>query len=350
MLFNAPTHTKKIGNGSLALEFNANNTLHAIRVGNLMVSQFETPTTQNAISNIFLREHNDGRFEVTPLLFSNADIETFELSGNRIGWKTTTDKWTATVIASVAELTNTYFYQVEVSARTEMTYDLVYGQDMALADTGAVKTNEAYCCQYLDHQVFNADDTGYTVCSRQNLPQSSGNPMIQLGSMSKVIAYSTDGYQFFGNQYKVDQVIPALQQQTLCSEKYQYEMAYIALQTEAVSLTNGESEATAFYGTIEMDCPKSNVKLAKPVNEFASALVNTAWEVERQVELFDSELFKDNIIVGESLTAIEVNEFFCEPSERRFEENREQELLSFFYGDNHYVTLQEKEVEFLNQK
>ncbi|WP_261835224.1 GH36-type glycosyl hydrolase domain-containing protein [Vibrio ishigakensis] len=343
MLFNAPTHTTKIGNGSLALEFNTNNTLRAIKAGNLMVSQFETPTTQNAISNIFLREHKGTSFEVTPLLFSNANIETFELSGNRIGWKTTTDNWVATVIASVAELTDAYFYQVEVTSRTDMTYDLVYGQDMALADAGAVKTNEAYCCQYLDHQVFDTDNNGFAVCSRQNLPQSSGNPMIQLGSLSKVIAYSTDGYQFFGNQYKVDQVIPALQQPTLCSEKYQYEMGYIALQTEAVSLTAGQGEETVFYGKLEMDCPGSNVKHANSVDAITNALPKGEWEVVRQVELFDHQLFNDNIIVGEPLTKAEITEFFCEPSERRFEENREQELLSFFYGENHYVTLQEKE-------
>ena len=70
--------------------------------------------------------------------------------------------------------------QVENLQKDALKYDLVFGQDLALADEGGVKSNECYVSQYLDHQVFNLEQAGYVICSRQNLPQSTGNLALRL--------------------------------------------------------------------------------------------------------------------------------------------------------------------------
>ncbi|MBY5944502.1 GH36-type glycosyl hydrolase domain-containing protein [Photobacterium rosenbergii] len=345
MLYSVSNQRHRIENSHLALEFNANNTLHAIRAGSVMVTQFETPATEKAISNIFLRIKGDGGYSVTPILFFNNDIETFKFEDDRIGWKTTTEEWVATVIASVSPTSPQYFYTVNVEAKgeTPLTYDLVYGQDVALADDGAVKTNEAYCCQYLDHEVFNTDDAGYVVCSRQNLPQSTGNPLIQFGSFSPVVSYSTDGYQFFGTEYKVNEQLPVLQQPQLANEKYQYEMGYIALQTAEVTLAKGQSENTVFYGVYQGNCPNANVKQPLALETVKQAYVETDFAGAELVALDNVDKFNSGVIVGEPLSTVELERFFCAPNARRFNDEKDGELLSFFYGENHYVTLQEKE-------
>ncbi|WP_394239658.1 GH36-type glycosyl hydrolase domain-containing protein [Vibrio astriarenae] len=345
MLYNTPSHKHCIDNEFLSLEFNANYVLRAIHAGDIMVSQFETPETEKAISNIFLRLKQKDGYAVTPLLFFNDFIETFQLPGGKVAWKTTTPQWTATVIASVSKSKAAFFYQVDVVNHTNDTldFDLVYGQDVALAGAGAVKTNEAYCCQYLDHEVFKTKENGYVVCSRQNLPQSTGNPLIQLGSFQNIVSYSTDGYQFFGTEFKVDESLSVLQKPTLANEKYQYEMGYIALQAEAKSLEAGEQFSTVFYGIYQAHCANSNVKEPINISVLAESFEPTMVGDAAPISFENAALFNSGIIVGEALNAEEVTQFFTYPDERRFVEERNGELLSFFHGDNHYVTLQEKE-------
>ena len=59
---------------------------------------------------------------------------------------------------------------------------------------------------------------------------------------SKLVGYSTDGYQFFGRSFKQINTPEALGKRYLANEVYQYEFAYTALQTEAVQLTNESKE------------------------------------------------------------------------------------------------------------
>lgn len=171
----------KVGGEKLNMTFSPEGVLAAIRSNKLMISLFETPNGEHAISNIYLRTFENDVVTATPLLFFNEQIETFIQPNGLPAWRTTTDAFQATVSLKIVE--NAFFYDVEVlnTSGSDFNYDLVYGQDVGLADEGAVKTNEAYCSQYLDHEVFNSPEYGFTLCSRQNLPQSSGNPRIQLG-------------------------------------------------------------------------------------------------------------------------------------------------------------------------
>lgn len=107
--------------------------------------------------------------------------------------------------------------------------------------------------------MFEQADTGYVVCSRQNLPQSTGNPAIQLGAFSPVHSFSTDGYQFFGTEYKITGEAKALQAPQLANEKYQYEMGYVALQSAPTTLAIGHTHHVTFYGVVTAHCPESNV-------------------------------------------------------------------------------------------
>ncbi|MGF1688477.1 cellobiose phosphorylase [Photobacterium japonica] len=341
MLQTLSNTTYQVGHQGLNLVYNADYTLRAMYSDSLMMSLFETPVGEQAIANLFLRIADNEGYSVTPLLFFNNEIETFLLADGTLCWRTQTAQFDATVRVHVSE--NAYFYDVAVTnkAPDALQIDVIYGQDLAMADAGAVKTNEAYCCQYLDHQVFLLAETGYVVCSRQNLPQSSGNPAIQLGAFSPVQSFSTDGYQFFGTEYKITGEARALQAPQLANEKYQYEMAYIALQSTPTSVASGHTHAVTFYGVVNAHCPEANVRAPQSVDTIRALHTASAidWETATLLPALAKEKAKP--IVGESLSETEISTFFGD--DRRFDEHKNGELLSFFYGDSQYVTLQAKE-------
>src|SRR5690606_1277511 len=153
--------------------------------------------------------------------------------------------------------------------------DVVYGQDLAIASIGAVRNNEAYVSQYIDHAIFNDDKRGYIVCSRQNQRQPAGFSYLQQGSLGRIVGYSTDGFQFFGKSYKETNQPEALFQDKLANQIYQYEFAYIALQTEKVQL-NGNASFT-FYGIYKDHHPET-VQQVEFLDEVKAARVMVTFE------------------------------------------------------------------------
>ena len=353
MNYTVANKTHDVSNGQLTLSYDERNVLKTILAGSVMLGQHETPEFEQAVSNVYLRVKSGEAISVTPLVFFGSTAETFRNSKGEVVWQTITEQFRARVIATLSQSQSAKDQSIAfITADVEnlsgeaLTFDVIFGQDVALADAGAVKTNEAYASQYLDHEVFQLDRVGYTVCSRQNLPGSTGNPCSQIGSLSPVVAFSTDGIQFFGKSYKVTNQPEAVFQPTLANVKYQYEMGYIALQTEDRVLAAGDTASTVFYIEVQPHMANSNVAEAKPVADIAAAYVAPSFDrsLKEAVEITQPEfpLNSQSVLVGEELSAEEVTEFFGE--ERRFAEEKDGKLLSFFHADSRYVTLQEKEL------
>ncbi|AMO55071.1 cellobiose phosphorylase [Endozoicomonas montiporae] len=340
--FSSKSH--ELTNGQLTLSYDERNVLKTIMSGPVMVGQHETPEFEQAVSNVYLRVKSGEAISVTPLVFFSPETETFRTNAGEVVWQTTNDLFRARVIATLAKDQSIAFVTADVEnlSGEAMTFDVIFGQDIALADAGAVKTNEAYASQYLDHEVFHLEGTGYTVCSRQNLPGSTGNPCSQVGSLSEVVGFSTDGIQFFGKSYKVTNQPEAVFQPTLANVKYQYEMGYIALQSADVVLAAGARHSTVFYVDFQPHMADSNVAEARPVAEIASAYVAPGFDKAVAIAQPEFPLSGESVLVGEELTAEEVTGFFGQ--ERRFAEEKDGKLLSFFHTDSRYVTLQEKEL------
>ena len=348
MNYTVSSKAHELTNGQLTLSYDERNVLKTIMAGPVMLGQHETPEFEQAVSNVYLRVKSGDAIDVTPLVFFGAGAETFRTTfrtkSGEVVWQTTNDAFRARVIATLAADQSIAFITADVEnlSSEAMTFDVIFGQDVALADAGAVKTNEAYASQYLDHEVFQLETTGYIVCSRQNLPGSTGNPCSQIGSLSEVVGFSTDGIQFFGKSYKVTNQPEAVFQPTLANLKYQYEMGYIALQTADVVLAAGEKHSTVFYVEVQPHMANSNVAEARSVADIAAAYVAPGFDKEVEIARSEFPLSGESVLVGEELTAEEVTEFFGE--ERRFAEEKDGKLLSFFHADSRYVTLQEKEL------
>lgn len=304
-----------------------------------MINQWLSNPIDGSMNNLFLRIHRENGIDFYPLLGSKSD-STVRHTDNQVFWQGENAGLQYQVTFSLAE-GGVWFWDVEVQGSNAV-IDVVYGQDMGLADKGAVRTNEAYMSQYIDHNAFNNAEIGYVVCSRQNQPMSGGCfPYVQQGSLTKATGFSTDGFQFFGLSYKEADVPEILTKENLANEVYQYEFAYTALQSEKVTL-DGKAQFV-FYGIFKENHPTAVTQL-----EYADE-VAAAWESVQALKAYQTtELEKVQLspsfgkpLETLSMSKEEIDALF---PNRHQEETSGDALLSFFTEQHEHVVLKEKEL------
>ena len=303
-----------------------------------MINQWIANPLDGSLNNIYLRFHEQGQIEAVPLLGIKSQSH-FYHSDTQLSWKGSYKGVNYEVIFRPTEQ-GIWFWDVKVDG-FDVEIDIIYGQDIGLADQGAVRSNESYMSQYVDTNVFNNGQQGYVVCSRQNQPQSSGFPYLQQGALSKITGYSTDGFQFFGRSYKETNRPEVLSNSTLANEVYQYEFAYTALQSERVKLSG--SAQFVFYGIF-----KENHDEAITTLEFENEIYD-AWNQVKQREQRDLTSVDQVAIssdIGEplqtqSMSIGEINDLF---PNRHQEEWDGDTLLAFFTDTHEHIVLKEKEL------
>ncbi|MGB5945020.1 MAG: cellobiose phosphorylase, partial [Paenisporosarcina sp.] len=244
--------TKKyiLHNGETQVQFLPSGDVSNFSHKNLMVNQLIGNAIDGSLNNIFLRVFNNDKIDFYPLLGVKS-TSTFSTSANKAKWSGTVQGIQYEVIFHMAN-EQMWFWEVNLDG-DGLDVDLVYGQDVGIAHLNAIRSNEAYNAQYLDHAVFENDSTGFTVCTRQNQQQGDDFPYLQQGSFEKNVGYSTDGFQFFGLSYKETDIPEALTKSSLANETYQYEFAFTALQSKKMKLTGKTS--FVFYGAVASHHP-----------------------------------------------------------------------------------------------
>ncbi|SDG50578.1 Cellobiose phosphorylase [Fontibacillus panacisegetis] len=336
-----------ITKGGLTFIFHHYGDLYQAIGGSTMINQLWSHPFDGSLGNLYLRLHTENGIQVYPLLGIKSASHFCHL-GDRLVWK-------GQIVES--QLNRTFQYKVEFKL-TELgvwfwdielcghdaTVDIIYGQDVGIADTAVVRSNEAYLSQYIDHTVFNDSNKGFVVCSRQNQPQGGCFPYLQQGSLSKTVGYSTDGFQFFGLSYKENNRPQALYQEKLANEIYQYEFAYTALQTEKIQLEG--KERFVFYGLFKGDHPLAIKEL-----EYED-VIKQAWneaEMLGSADLSEASWNKAISIpskFGEPLQSLSVTQQELDLwfPERFQEEWEDDQLLAFFTDSYEHVVLKEKEL------
>lgn len=324
----------------LSFTFLNSGDLREIGYEDLMINQVMSNPLDGSMNNIYLRVRKEGRILSAPLLGVR--------SGSEVSASCRRVRWTGEALGVAYRVTFTlmpgliWFWEVALSGEG-VEADVIYAQDMGLADKGAVRTNESYMSQYVGHTVFKTEKRGYAVCSRQNQPMSTGFPYLQQGSLTGAAGFSTDGFQFFGLSYKETDVPEALGCERLANKVYQYEFSYTALQSETVKL--GSAETTfVFYGILKPNH-------AEAIGELAYAdEISAAWEGAKALK--DDQLRPIGEPVawngrfgaplrGEEMKTEEIEALFPV----RLQEEREGgELLSFFTDTYEHVVLKAKEL------
>ncbi|MFF2446377.1 GH36-type glycosyl hydrolase domain-containing protein [Neobacillus sp. NPDC058068] len=303
-----------------------------------MINQWLSNPIDGALNNLYLRLHLGAEIKAIPMLGVHSESQV-SVSDANVVWKGTVDGIDYQVTFSLTEK-GIWFWDVTVTGH-DIEVDIIYGQDLGLADKGAVRTNEAFVSQYIDHKVFEDSKKGYIVCSRQNQPQQANFPYLQQGALTKAAGYSTDGFQFYGLSYKETNEPEALTKEKLANEVYQYEFAYTALQSERVKLAG--TAQFVFYGLFKENHPAAVTAL-----EYDAEIVE-AWNLIKEESAPAKESLQQVRLSSSfgkplqtiSMTTTEIEELF---PNRHQEEWVGATLLSFFTDAHEHIILKEKEL------
>ncbi|WP_340025398.1 cellobiose phosphorylase [Paenibacillus sp. FSL K6-1096] len=303
----------------------------------ILINQFQGNPADGSANNIYLRIHTEEGIRSYPLLGIRSG-STLSRTQDKLVYEGTAEAIRYRVIFAPAR-DGIWFWQLQLSGSGEQV-DVMYGQDIGVAEKGGLLANELYMSQYLDHSIWEGE-SGYAVCSRQNQPQATGFPYLQQGIIGKqAIGYSTDAMQFFGISYKGSYVPEALSG-NLQNRNYQYELAYTALQTEPMTLS--APVEFAFYGLFRPTHPAAVTELEFQA-ELQAAYAEIDWNVNAAEPVRDVPVLSREI--GQPYVSAQWSQAEIEAAypERKLEETENGELLSFFTDEHVHVVLQPKEL------
>ena len=213
--------------------------------------------------------------------------------------------------------------------------DLVYVQDVSLAQYGAIRNNEYYVSQYVDFTPLEHAVSGHVLAVRQNLPMGGRHPWAAIGALDRATAFATDALQLGG-----------LGAERLESRRRQHEHAMAMIQGGAAVLDPGASADRGFFGCFlpDHESPSSPDDLAHvdrtlglPEAVAPRGDVTAMHGVAPARSLFSHA----PLLASQDLTEAEVTTLFG--VDRRSEERRDGKLLSFFTGADRHVVLAAKE-------
>lgn len=280
------------------------------------------------ISNLYLREKLTTGYRVSKLIGVNSP-STFAMTADGAIYEGTVFDVAYQVHLIVHA--KGWFYQLHVrGGNPQSQYEVMYGQDVGIAHPFGILANEAYTSQYIDHQVFHHQGQT-TLLSRQN----QGNThYLQIGSDTPIQAYCTDAMQFFGLDYKRTHTPKAYQEVRLPSTNYQYEFAYLTLQTAAFSI-QALMKPLTFYGYSHRE---ANLFVTQP---FATPSFPSSTWTAIQGQAIKPLLNPFNPIAGKPLTQGEFLKAF--PNLKQIE-IKDETFLSGFLPDGSHVISQQKEL------
>lgn len=324
--------------GLTSFEFLSTGDLGQATIGRAQINQVKGNVLDGSMTALYLRIKEQGKFASYPLIGVRS-ASVFSLGKNQAKWEGEAAGISYQVVFSLGT-ENTWYWDVYLEGNGA-DVDIIMGQDVGLATAGSLLSNEAYISQYVDYQQFTDSTRGKVICARQNQDQGGFFPYMQVGSLTGAAHYSTDGYQFFGKEYKMTNQPSALERPTLADEIYQYEMGYIALQSNPVILS-GKAHVN-FYGIATENHPgkiaelEYREKVAKNFERIQESVVTT--EEIKQTRRASEDFI---LVNGLPLTDAEVSALY---PERKLEEKVEGTLLSFFGQADEHIVLQAKETQ-----
>lgn len=218
-------------------------------------------------------------------------------------------------------------------------FDLIYMQDIGLAEISAQRTNELYTAQYLAHHVHTGPH-GYVIASRQNLPQNGRHPCLWQGMLDgSAVSYATDGSQYFGTGYKTSGV-PAARDKGLPGTILQGESACIALQTEKTPLKG--NQICTFFALYQEDHGDTISASETPDTAALSGCLSRTEQLKQAPVYEHAHPREIKLYTSPEATEEEVCSLY--PVRELEERTPEGKLLSFFLPDHRHIVLQKKEL------
>jgi len=218
------------GPSACSAEFNSNGSLRRFDCGGTSLLLFPGNEAEGGPANLYLRRHGDAP-ECTPLLGPLSKTRFGMTSdGNALVGVGAFGGINYSITFRFAQSAAAWFWHVslENTASTEQVLDLTYAQDLALAPYGAVRTNEFYVSQYIDHTPLIHPARGVMIASRQNQAAADRNPWSLIGSLRKGTSFATDALQFYGFGCRAGARLPAVDAE-LPSRRLQHEHSMVVV-------------------------------------------------------------------------------------------------------------------------
>lgn len=238
----------------LVVEFDAGGSPRRISHDAIMVNLFPGSGAEAVPANLYLRRlgENPGFVPLlgpgSPAAYSSEN-EPFTARGAWWGLE-------FCVTLRLAQALPAWFWHVEITntGTAGVTLDLIMTQDIALAHEAAVRMNEYYVSQYIDHTPLQHAKHGTVVASRQNQMQGGRYPWLLTGSLGRGISFSTDALQFYGLSARDGLAAPGLRE-GLPGQRHQHEHSMVAIQDEPLTLAAGQKVARGFFALLVPDHP-----------------------------------------------------------------------------------------------
>ncbi len=344
-----PMSARRLESGSgLSAEVNANGSIRRIRHRGVLRNLFLGNEVEGGPANIYLRRL-DGRSAAIGLLGPRKDtVVQCDDRGMTIEGEWRDIRFSLSFL--LARSAAAWFWRLALENRGDraQTLNLFYVQDLALADYGAVRSNEFYVSQYVNHSPLSHPERGAVVASRQNQIVGGRNQWCIIGSLERGVSVATDALQVHGLSTRAGGLPEALTR-GLPGKHLQHEHSLVAIQDAPVQLAPGERAERGFFGWFEQDHPAATSPADLAFVDLALALpeARPAWpRCAKGQGAFPPSLFcSAPLLDALELTEAEIVELFGENLREAERENGR--LLSFFCGDRSHVALKAKERKVL---
>ncbi len=231
--------------------------------------------------------------------------------------------------------------------------DLTYAQDVALAPYGAVRMNEYYVSQYIDHTPLSDPQRGALIASRQNQAADGRYPWCLIGSLRRAISFATDALDFHGLASRAG-APPAGILGELPGRRLQHEHSMAVLRDAPLRLGPGESLQAGFFGLFVADHPAATARsgsvqsrcgtgVARGGSLAASHRSDSARAGASERTLFAAAA----PLQATDLDAGALRRLFPPPWRHEETDERSGDRLSFFHGADSHVVLRAKELRVL---
>jgi cellobiose phosphorylase len=329
------------------VELNSNGSLRRLECSGVLLNLFVGNEVEGGPTNVYLRRHS-GSIEWTPLLGPCSPTRFAPASNGLTG----SGSWRGidySIVLVIAQSAPAWFWHVRLEnmGPAEQLIDLTYAQDLALAPYGAVRLNEFYVSQYVDHTPLSHGARGVMIASRQNQAADGRNPWSLIGSLRRGTSFATDALQFHGLATRAG-ACPTGINADLPNRRLQHEHSMVVIRDEAVRLAPQARIDAGFFGwfrahhpdaTSSSDLEAVSGVFALPESKPDSASSRTASPKAVATTLFSSAPALD----AHDLDLDALRAIFAAPW--RHEEHDERGApLSFFHGVDRHVVLRAKEL------
>jgi len=330
------------------MEVNSNGSIRRIDHSDIMINLFLGNEADGGPANIYLREHG-ATMRSVPMLGPQSPA-VFDIHE---GGYAACGHWNELVFRIklvLAESAPAWFWHVEVenTGKTAVTCDLLFAQDLGLAHYGAIRLNEYYVSQYVDHTALIHGKHGVCVASRQNQSMGGRCPWTVVGSLRRGISYATDAMQFHGLSTRLGGSAQALAD-GLPGKRLQHEHSMACIQDEPFTLAAGEKKTCGFFCGFEVSKPDATSEADLSKIDAVMSLPESAapqWSADGDGSHGSASLFTTATLLETlDLDDTEIQSLFS--GKTLHPEHDDGCLLSFFNGSGNHVVLKAKELKVL---